>query len=109
MTHFDDITLFAVQAGYGRLIPIRDGAEVKLIGYNHASPGSYSVFDPDTLTSTTHAFADALRIDFASNSPVLDSDGVTFNGACLATISHGRSNKSPGHDIDLRCLHRLVG
>ena len=70
-----------IQAGHGRLIPIRDGADVKLIGYKNASPGSYSVFDPDTLTSTTHAFADALRIDFASNSPVLDADGVTFNGA----------------------------
>ena len=69
------------QAGHGRLIPIKDGAEVKLVGYNPSTPGSYSVFDPDMLTSTAHCFEDSLQIDFASNSPVLDSDGVTYNGA----------------------------
>ena len=72
---------FFEQAGYGRLIPIRDGAGVKLIGYNASAPGAYSVFDPKTLASTAYHFKDNLKIDFASNSPVLDPDGVTFNGA----------------------------
>ena len=55
-----------------------DGAGVKLIGFNPSSPGVYSEFDRDTLTSTAHSFVDTLKIDYASNSPVLDSDGVTY-------------------------------
>ena len=59
---------------------MRDGEGVKLIGYNPSSPGAYSIFDRETLTSTAHTFKDDLKIDYASNSPVLDSDGVTHNG-----------------------------
>ena len=69
-----------MQAGYGHLIPIRDGVDVRLIGYNASSPGSYSLYDPDTLAWSARAFSDSLQIDYASNSPVLDSDGVTYNG-----------------------------
>ena len=72
---------FFEQAGYGRLIPIRDGAGVKLIGYNPSAPGAYSVFDPNTLESTqAQPFKDSLKIDYASNSPTLDSDGVSYHG-----------------------------
>ena len=60
---------------------MRDGAHVKLIGYNPSSPGAYSVFDPETLTSTARTFDDGLKIDYASNFAVLDADGVTYNGA----------------------------
>ena len=70
-----------IQAGYGRLIPIRDGTGVRLIGYNPSSPGAYSEFDPNTLESTkARPFNDSLKIDYASNSPVLDSDGVSYHG-----------------------------
>ena len=53
---------------------------MKLIGYNPSAPGTYSIFDPETLTSTAHAFVDTLKIDFASNFMVLDPDGATYNG-----------------------------
>jgi len=69
-----------LQARHGRLIPVRDASGVMLIGYNASSPKSCSVFDPETLTYTAHSFSDSLQIDYASNSPVLDSDGVTYNG-----------------------------
>ena len=55
---------------------------MKLIAYNPSAPGTYSVFDPEMLTSTSHTFNDKLRIDVASYSPVLDADGVTYNGEC---------------------------
>jgi len=79
---------FFEQAGHGRLVPIRDGADVKMIAYNPSAPGVYSVFDPDTLTSISSAlpFNDALKIDYASNSPVLDADGVSYNGARLCVF-----------------------
>ena len=55
---------------------------MKLIAYTPSAPGTYSVFDPEMLTSTSHTFNDKLRIDVASYSPVLDADGVTYNGEC---------------------------
>ena len=60
---------------------------MKLIGYSPSSPGTYSIFDPETLTSTAHTFADALKIDYASNFVVLDPDGSTYTGAplCFST------------------------
>ena len=65
---------------------MRDGADVRLVGYNPSSPGTYSVFHPETLTSSAHTFDDDLKIDYASNSPVLDSDGVSYNGAYVILV-----------------------
>ena len=53
---------------------------MKLIGYSPSAPGTYSIFDRGTLTSTAHAFVDTLKIDYASNFVVLDPDGATYNG-----------------------------
>ena len=61
---------------------------MRLIGYNPSSPGAYSIFDRETLTSTAHTFMDDLKIDYASNSPVLDSNGSTYNGA-RSEVDHG--------------------
>lgn len=52
-----------------------------LIAYNASSPGAYSVFDPVTLVSSARTFNDGLKIDYSSNSPVLDYDGVSYNSA----------------------------
>ena len=80
MFSYNGVSIF--QAWHGRLIPVQDGSGgVTLVGYNAASPKSCSIFDPDTLASSAHIFNDSLQIDYATNSPVLDSDGVTYNGA----------------------------
>ena len=45
----DDLPCFyleSIQAGYGRIVPVQDGAHVKLIGYNPSSPGSYRQANP---------------------------------------------------------------
>ena len=54
----------------------------KILTSTFPSPAARSVFDPDTLTSSAYPFDDSLKIDYASNSPVLDSDGITYNGTC---------------------------
>ena len=53
---------------------------MKLIGYSPSAPGTYSIFDRETLTSTAHSFVDTLKIDYSSNFVVLDPDGATYNG-----------------------------
>ena len=64
----------------GELIPIGSNPPM-VIGYNAAAPGVYNAFDPTTLMCREHCFADSLKIDFASPSPMLDTDGVTRLGA----------------------------
>ena len=49
------------------------------MSFNPSSPGVYAVFDPDTLTSIERPFTDDLKLDYASLTPTLDPDGVSFN------------------------------
>ena len=63
----------------GTLISI--GSEV--FGYNATSPGVYVSVDPATLACQERPFTDALKIDIASLSAVLDTDGVTRIGECV--------------------------
>ena len=55
--------------------------DISLINFNPSCPGEYGVFDPETLSSTEHRFSDALRIDVANLTPMLDVDQVSYNSA----------------------------
>ena len=68
-----------VEQSCGQLIPI-EGAPPKLIGYNASAPGLYYEYDPATLAATEHPFLDSLKIDLASASTTLDTDGVSWLG-----------------------------
>ena len=68
------------QAGSARLIPIGPQSDV-IISFNPAAPGNYCVFDRATLLTTEHAFLDDLKLDFATMTPTLDPDGVSYNCA----------------------------
>ena len=74
-----------MDAACGQFIPIAGcgggpDASPMLIGCSASSPGVYSAFDPSTLSSQEYFFTDELKIDFASPSMSLDTDGVTHIG-----------------------------
>ena len=68
----------------GQPFPIGSSLPI-VIGYNAAAPGVYYVFD-HLGCGVEYNFTDALQIDFASPSPLLDTDGVTRIGKCCRAL-----------------------
>ena len=88
-----------MQAGYGRLIPVKDGANVKLIGYSPSAPGTYSIFDPEKLTYSGEGGAGDKKLADGKVEPIPNENHMANWIDCM------RSRKRPNADIEFGHQH----
>ena len=91
----------------GQILPI-GSCPPMLVGYNATAPGIFLEFDPTSLECRERSFDDALKIDFASMTASVDTDGATHLGGCYITALRNASRARCAIESYCRCIRRMI-